>query len=258
MAENILRLKANDLISYIENLFRAQQKINITSGNEIVCTVSLGLINKALKAYKSISILVDASLCSDAHALLRILAEAIVNVIYILENNNPQELAKRYLAYQFILDKKIKNAWKTNVNLSDASPELELLVEKNIVALEKEVGKSTIEEIESKGWHGLGKMGSFQRIFDQTVGNGYDTLYRICSRNIHSNDIVEHIKFCDDGGYELITTNEGWARASIGFGGLFLIRGLEVLCKFFNLGSNDDKERREKLSKEFGSLLKPN
>lgn len=84
--------------------------------DRVVVETMIGLLTKACKTFRSIHILCERGLYEDANALVRVLMETTIAVIFILQKKS-RDRARMYHAHGLAQSIKMLNEWKTTRGL---------------------------------------------------------------------------------------------------------------------------------------------
>ncbi|MFO1520012.1 MAG: DUF5677 domain-containing protein [bacterium] len=241
-----------DLDKFLENLTIV--KFDSKQQALFICSVSLFI--KTLRTFKAIKVLCAEGLNQEARALLRVLAETVIT-LQAIHQDDSESRAERYLAYTLLLDEKILNSWKSNPDLREGiQPEIKSKIQEITTLLKDRYGESSYEEIRNSYCKGIinGNVEAAFKLVGLSVA--YDTLYRFCSRSIHAEDVNEYIKIDPDGGYTLLRVDFKGIKEILREGGMFLCSAMELIGKAFKLHTSKEIKKRKQYFQYF-SEYKP-
>jgi hypothetical protein len=156
----------------------------------IVLETMVGLLTKACKTFRSIQILCERGLIDDADALVRMLMENTVAILFILQKR-PRERARIYQAHSIAQGIKMLNEWKN-------TPGLKRKATKNLVRRANEgpvLWTKNLPAGTDVKHHWSGKR-NLQETVKALRGDAmYATLYRFTSSIAHASDFGAHVEF---------------------------------------------------------------
>lgn len=159
-----------------------------------VVDVMRGLLTKSLKTFRSIQILCERGLGEDANALVRVLLETTVPVLYILDSKS-QQRAQTYFAYTLNQQLKMFNDWRVTKGFKRR------VTRKQIEALKAAIADVTRTLPPGtdyrRHWSGTG--GLEQAIKALKADALYSVLYRYLCTIAHANDLGLHFEQNADG-----------------------------------------------------------
>lgn len=179
-----------------------QWTIRRTTGTKpFTIEILMGLLTKACKTFRSIQILCERGLHEDANALVRVLLETTVAVLFILQNRRrdkktkalsptAQQRALTFYAHSLHQSLKMLMEWKNTPGLKrKATKAMAKNTEEAVLELKKILPSGTNFE---KHWSGKGG-------FQQTVqalrqDSLYSVLYRHTSGISHVSDVGLHFE----------------------------------------------------------------
>jgi hypothetical protein len=161
-----------------------------------------GLLTKACKTYRSIQLLCERGLHEDANALVRVLLETTVAVLWILQRRRKDkktvaltptahQRAITFHAYSMYQQLKMLKEWQKTPGLKRKAPKR--IVEqatKQIAELRVMLPAGT--DFESY-WSGKGNLPNTMKALKQDVL--YATLYRTTSATSHGSDLGAHFEY---------------------------------------------------------------
>lgn len=158
----------------------------------VVVTVA-GLMMKAAKTFRAIQILAEKGLVDDAKALIRVLYETSVAVLFILQKHSRQR-ARQYHAHDASNTLKMIDHWKRTLGLTRKATKKALADASHLLAVWSKGLPQTVDF--KRHWSGLG---SFEAAA-KAIGHEkmYATLYRYTSTSTHATDFGAHVDAVSD------------------------------------------------------------
>jgi hypothetical protein len=173
---------------------------------------------KTFKTTKSIRLLCEHGLSRDAEALLRVLIEATINLLY-LSKEDQDNRTRWYVDYLSLNNKKLDGILGSNKGLRS-------IWKKISPKSRREVQRQYEEAMERraqggvKWWQKLfSRLGVLHRLWptaktwsglsaeamarDVGIRNFYDLAYRLASEAIHGTDLARHLKLVDETTFEM-------------------------------------------------------
>lgn len=166
--------------------------------NSIVAETIIGFLTKAIKTFRSIQILCERGLHEDAHALVRVLMETTVVVMFILQKKS-RERVRIYHAHTIAQGVKMINDWKNTSGLKRLATK-KVIKEANDALQGWTKGLPAGTDVK-RHWSGKG---SFQEAVKALRGDAmYATLYRFTSSISHGTDFGAHVAVEEPSGNRL-------------------------------------------------------
>jgi hypothetical protein len=164
-------------------------KIGKPGLDRVVVETVLGLLTKACKTFRSIQILCERGLHEDANALVRVLMESMVAVVFILQHKSRQR-ARIYHAYGIAQDVKMLNQWKSTPGLRRKATKK--MIDRATDALAQFTKNLPAGTDVKHHWSGKRNLLEVMRALRGDVL--YATLYRFTSSISHAADFGAHIE----------------------------------------------------------------
>ena len=157
--------------------------------DRVVVITMMGLLTKACKTFRSIHILCERGLHKDADALVRVLMETTVAVLFILQKK-PRERACIYQAYGITQYIKVFNEWKTTPGLKRKATKkiFKEATEALAVWMKKLPTGTDVKH------HWSGKRNLLEAVRALRADAMYATLYRFTSSTSHASDFGAHFE----------------------------------------------------------------
>jgi hypothetical protein len=157
--------------------------------NRFVVETIIGLLAKASKTFRSVQILCERGLYNDASALVRMLMETTIAIIFILQKKS-KERALIYHAHGIVQDIKMLKDWKNTPGLKRKVPKG--ILEQFNDALD--VYKKLLPRgTDVKGhWSGTANLQQAMKALRGDVM--YAVLYRVTSSISHASDFSAHFE----------------------------------------------------------------
>lgn len=180
--------------------------------NPFVVVTVAGLTVKAAKTFRAIQVLLEHGLVDDAKALIRVLFETTITVLFILQRNSRQR-TRQYHAHDAINMLKMLEHWKRTPGLKRGASKDALAAAQTLVALSSKKVPAGVNV--RKHWSGLGSLTDAAK----AVGHErmYATLYRYTSTAAHATDFGAHVDALTKPGelvFNLPPSSEGVAAAA--------------------------------------------
>jgi hypothetical protein len=157
--------------------------------DSVVVETMVGLLIKACKTFRSIHILCERGLQEDASALVRVLMETAVAVLFILQKKS-RERARIYHAHGIAQDVKMLNEWASTPGLKRKAPKkLVKQVTDTLAELMRKLPPGTDVK---HHWSGRRNLLEAMRALRGDVL--YATLYRFTSAISHAADSGAHLE----------------------------------------------------------------
>lgn len=164
-------------------------KIGKPGLDRVVVETMLGLLTKACKTYRSIHILCERGLHEDANALVRVLMESTVAVIFILQKKS-RERARIYHAYSIAQSAKMLHEWAQTPGLRRKATKK--IIKQSIDSLAESTKNVPAGTHIKHHWSGKHNLLEAMRALRGDVL--YATLYRFTSSITHASDFGAHIE----------------------------------------------------------------
>ena len=158
--------------------------------NRIVIETILGLLTKACKTFRAIQILCERGLIEDAGALVRVLMENTVAIVFILQKR-PRERARIYPAHTIAQNIKMLNEWKNTSGLKRKATNKVMKQANEALALWTK-GLPAGTDVKH---HWSGKRNLQEAVKTLRADVMYVTLYRFRSSITHAADFGAHVEF---------------------------------------------------------------
>jgi hypothetical protein len=154
-----------------------------------VAETMMGLLTKACKTFRSIQILTERGLHDDANAVVRVLMETTVAIMFILQKSSKKR-ALTFHAYGMAQSLKMLNEWKKTPGLKRKATKAALKQATDGVAFyEKQLPVGTDFK---RHWSGKGSLKDALTALRGDVM--YATLYRFTSSISHGSDFGGHFE----------------------------------------------------------------
>ena len=157
--------------------------------DRVVFETMMGLLTKACKTFRAIHILCERGLYEDAEALVRVLMETMVAVLFILQKK-PRERACIYHAHGITQYIKVFKEWKTTPGLKRKATKK--IFKEATEALAVWMKKLPTGTDVKHHWSGKGNLREAVRALRADVM--YATLYRFTSSISHASDFGAHFQ----------------------------------------------------------------
>ena len=157
--------------------------------DRVVMETMMGLLTKAGKTFRSIQILCERGLHEDADALVRVLMETTVAVLFILQKK-PRERARIYQAHGIAQSIKMLNDWKR-------TPGLKRKATKKVITQATDAladWTNTLPAGTDVKHHWSGKRSLLEAVRALGADVMYATLYRLTSSITHASDFGAHFE----------------------------------------------------------------
>jgi Family of unknown function (DUF5677) len=154
-----------------------------------VVKTTMGLLTKACKTFRATQILCERGFREDANALVRVLMETTVAILFILQKRS-KERTLIYHAYSLAQDIKMLNEWKNTRGLKRKAPKA--ILKRANDALAGYVKLLPAGTDVSRHWSGKPNL---REAFKALRANAtYATLYRYTSSISHASDFGVHFE----------------------------------------------------------------
>ena len=153
----------------------------------VVIATMIGLLTKACKTFRSIHILCERGLHEDANALVRVLMETMVAVLFILQKKS-RERARIYQAHGIAQGIKTLNEWKATPGLRRRATKRTIKQMTDALTVYMK-GLPTGTDVKH---HWSGKRSLQEAVRALRADAMYATLYRFTSSISHASDFGAH------------------------------------------------------------------
>lgn len=251
-----LKRVTRDTLALADRMFQGDKPASVAHEDMQFYEVSIALCIKARKALESILILCEHAKTGDAMALLRVLFDTVLYLLFMFEGGEEQRRDKASHYVHFCQAQHLR--------------QLDLLIEQGLQtdkdhmqnrdALEKDLietlGHGKLEKLKkSTNWYSghlpnkRGGMRALAKYLDSKRSTGleeihheqYLTINIQCSGIIHGTDIIEHIEPNEDGTFQIRPLSETkWFGPCLAYGSLRFAMTLEKLNEFLKWEYKDE------------------
>lgn len=178
------------LLVVVVNMLSVDWEVPTRGLNRTVVFTVIGLLVKACKTFRSIQVLIERGLTADANALMRVLMETIVAILYILQKQSRQR-ALIYHAYSMSQSLKMLREWQRTPGLKRKAPKAAIEAAERELA---EYQRRLPAGVDVRGhWSGKPNLLHAMRALRGDVM--YATLFRHTSSASHASDFAAHVEF---------------------------------------------------------------
>jgi Family of unknown function (DUF5677) len=178
------------LLGVVVDMLSVDWEVPTRGLNRTVVFTVIGLLVKACKTFRSIQILIERGLAADANALMRVLMEATVAILYILQKQS-RERALIYHAYSMAQSLKMLREWKQTPGLKRKAPKAAIeAAERELAQYQRRLPAGV--DVRSH-WSGKASLQHAMRALRGDVM--YATLFRHTSSASHASDFAAHVEF---------------------------------------------------------------
>jgi hypothetical protein len=183
------------LLGVVVNMLSVDWEVPTRGLNRTVVFTVVGLLVKACKTFRSIQVLIERGLTTDANALIRVLMETTVAILYILQKQSRQR-ALIYHAHSMSQSLKMLREWTATPGLKRKASKAAIeAAERELAEYQRRLPAGVDV---SRHWSGKR---SLQQAMQALRGDVmYATLFRHTSSASHASDFAAHVEFDSAGG----------------------------------------------------------